>query len=285
MLLTSPLIPAMPTGHFSIGDLSFSFEGDLAELAHCQELIREIDQAEQRLHRASGSDRVVLIYDRDLEGERGTFDKMRLRAYDEENNYTIDIGETDNNPLGIYVGYDQNIEVYNRESGETWQIDPEGNRIDSSEGKSSPEDRSGTSSRAETRRTAEPGSAREPEPLSTSPTPEEPESPSQAKEEGPSKAEIRSAAETLLDRTNRHPPAQEVGETTIPGGPLADKIRGFARYCGRDEGYLRRVLDVQGVGAVRELTVGQVPETIKMIVDDGKLHQNESTGPDDNLPF
>ena len=63
----------MPTGHFTIGDLSFSYDGDLEELAHCQEIIREIRRAEQRLRRASGSQKVVLIYDRDLEGERGTF--------------------------------------------------------------------------------------------------------------------------------------------------------------------------------------------------------------------
>lgn len=122
----------MPTGHFTIGDLSFSFEGNLQELAHCQEIMREIRRAERRLRRAADSERVVLIYDRNLEGERGTFDKMRLRTYDNTHNYTLDVGVTDNNPLGIYVGYDQNIEVYNRETGETWQIDPEGNRLEGS---------------------------------------------------------------------------------------------------------------------------------------------------------
>jgi len=122
----------MPTGHFTIGDLSFSFEGDLKELAHCQEIIREIQRAEQRLRRAAGAQEVRLIYDRDLEGERGTFDKMRLRAYDGSTNYTLDIGVTDNNPLGIYVGYDQNIEAYDREQGKTWEIDPEGNRVETS---------------------------------------------------------------------------------------------------------------------------------------------------------
>jgi hypothetical protein len=91
----------MPTGHYTIGDLSFSFEGDLTELAHCQEIIREIQRAEQRLRRAAGSQEVFLIYDRDLEGERGTFDKMRLRAYDDATNYTLDLGVTDNNPLGV----------------------------------------------------------------------------------------------------------------------------------------------------------------------------------------
>jgi len=274
----------MPTGRFSIGDLSFSFEGDLTELAHCQELIREIDRAEQRLRRASGSDRVVLIYDRDLEGERGTFDKMRLRAYDEENNYTIDIGETDNNPLGIYVGYDQNIEVYNRESGNTWQIDPEGHRVDSPKEEPSPKEQPESQTRGDARRAAAQEASRD-APSSARPASEQSGTDSQAEVEGPSEAEIRSASDMLLDRASRHPPEQRVGETTLSGGPLAEKIQGFARYCGRDEGYLHRVLDAQGVSSVHELTVGQVPGAIEMIRDEETLRQNEDFGQDDDLPF
>lgn len=257
----------MPTGHFTIGDLSFSFEGDLNELAHCQELIREINRAEQRLRRASGSQEVYLIYDQDLEGERGTFDKMRLRAYDDETNYTLDIGVTDNNPLGIYVGYDQNIEVYDRDRGETWQIDPEGNRVESAEGQDempTPE---------ETTQQTPPAGQEEP-----------PTSPSSAREE-PSRAEIERAAEALRQRVSTHPSGQLVGETTIPDGPLGEKLKGFARYCGRDEGYLHRVLDAVGVSAVGAIAVGQVPDVIDMIRDEEVLRQNESFEPDDELPF
>lgn len=116
-------------GHFTIGDLNFSFDGDLKELAHCQEIIREIRQAEYRLQRVADSDKVYLIYDQDLEGERGTFDKMRLRCYDDEHTYTLDIGVTDTNPLGIYVGHDQNVRVYHRERGESWEVDDDGNRV------------------------------------------------------------------------------------------------------------------------------------------------------------
>jgi len=252
----------MPTGHFQIGDLSFSFDGTLKELAHCQEIVREIDRAEQRLRRASGVERVVVIYDQDLEGERGTFDKMRLRAYDDDNNYTLDLGVTDTNPLGVYVGYDQNIEVYNRDSGDTWQITPDGDRVEADENGPEVADREDASTREPRQRPAEPVSS-----------------------EGPSRAEIERAAEVLQNRVRQHPPEQRVGETTIPDGPLGAKITGFAAYCGRDDGYLRRVLDVKGVSTVDALTVGQVPDVLAMIKDEETLRQNERFEPDDELPF
>lgn len=270
----------MPTGHFTIGDLSFSYDGDLEELAHCQEIIREIKRAEQRLRRASGSQKVVLIYDRDLEGERGTFNKMRLRTYDDARNYTLDIGVTDNNPLGIYVGYDQNIEVYDREQEETWQIDPAGNRVDSSEEQAESSERDETTAQ---------GSGTSPEPPASSarPTdqPAEALSSSDTSTEGPSQVEIERAAQALQNRLSGHPPEQLVGETTIPDGPLGEKLKGFARYCGRDEGYLSRVLDAVGVSAVGEITVGQVPDVMDLIKDEEVLRQNESFEPDDDLPF
>lgn len=260
----------MPTGHFTIGDLSFSFEGDLKELAHCQKIIREIQRAEQRLRRASGSQEVFLIYNQDLEGERGTFDKMRLRAYDDAKNYTLDIGVTDNNPLGIYVGYDQNIEVYDRERGDVWQIDPEGNRVESSDGQDEmPEPEEQPPSPSQTQSAAA----------------EAPLASASSAQEAPPRAEIERAAEALRARVSGYPSEQLVGETTIPGGPLADKLKGFARYCGRDEGYLHRVLDAVGVSAVGELAVGQVGDVIDMIKDEEVLRQNESFEPDDELPF
>jgi hypothetical protein len=257
----------MPEGHFTIGDLSFSFEGDLRELAHCQKIIREINRAEQRLRQASGSQEVFLIYDQDLEGERGTFDKMRLRAYDDAKNYTLDIGVTDNNPLGIYVGYDQNIEVYDRDRGEAWQIDLEGNRVESSERQDEMPEPEATTQQAPPTDQEEP-----------------PASPSSA-QEGPSRAEIERAAEALRKRVRTPPSEQLVGETTIPDGPLAEKLKGFARYCGRDEGYLHRVLDAVGVSSVDQIAVGQVPDVIDMIKDEEMLRQNESFEPDDQLPF
>lgn len=117
-------------GHFTIGDLSFSFDGDLKELAHCQEIIREIRNAEYDLRSYSGADDVYLVYDDDLEGERGTFDKMRLRAYGNGKSYTIDLGVTDTNPLGIYVGYDTPIDVYDYDRESRSQI-PRGEDDDS----------------------------------------------------------------------------------------------------------------------------------------------------------
>ncbi len=266
----------MPTGHFTIGDLSFSFDGDLEELAHCQEIVREIKRAEKRLRQASGSQEVFLIYDQDLEGERGTFDKMRLRTYDDTNNYTLDIGVTDNNPLGIYVGYDQNIEVYNRDSGEAWQIDPEGNRVESTV-----QDEVKESEEAATR--AAEASRQQSHP--TESASEEPAPSSRSRADGPSPADIESAAEVLRKRASRHPPEQLVGETTIPDGPLGEKLKGFAEYCGRSEGYLHRVLDTKDVSSVEELTVGQVADTVDMIKDEEVLRQNESFEADGDLPF
>jgi hypothetical protein len=277
----------MPTGHFTIGDLSFSFEGDLKELAHCQEIIREIQRAEQRLRRASGAQEVLLIYDRDLEGERGTFDKMRLRAYDGSTNYTLDIGVTDNNPLGIYVGYDQNIEAYDREQGETWEIAPEGNRVETSaeqgpsRGDADAEGQRTEASSPETSPAAAPSSGGG---ASSSPSSAQAQGTSQAAQ-GASRAEIERAATALQARVQGSPSDQLVGETTIPDGPLADKLHGFVRYAGRDEGYLSRVLDAMSVPSVERLTVGQVEDAIEMITDEEALRQNESFEPDRDLPF
>jgi hypothetical protein len=277
----------MPTGHFTIGDLSFSFEGDLKELAHCQEIIREIQRAEQRLRRAAGAQEVRLIYDRDLEGERGTFDKMRLRAYDGSTNYTLDIGVTDNNPLGIYVGYDQNIEAYDREQGETWEIAPEGNRVETSaeqgpsRGDADAEGQRTEASSPETSPAAAPSSGGG---ASSSPSSAQAQGTSQAAQ-GASRAEIERAATALQARVQGSPSDQLVGETTIPDGPLADKLHGFVRYAGRDEGYLSRVLDAMSVPSVERLTVGQVEDAIEMITDEEALRQNESFEPDRDLPF
>lgn len=277
----------MPTGHFTIGDLSFSFEGDLKELAHCQEIIREIQRAEQRLRRASGAQEVLLIYDRDLEGERGTFDKMRLRAYDGSTNYTLDIGVTDNNPLGIYVGYDQNIEAYDREQGETWEIAPEGNRVETSaeqgpsRGDADAEGQRTEASSPETSPAAAPSSGGG---ASSSPSSAQAQGTSQVAQ-GASRAEIERAAAALQARVQGSPSDQLVGETTIPDGPLADKLHGFVRYAGRDEGYLSRVLDAMSVPSVERLTVGQVEDAIEMITDEEALRQNESFEPDRDLPF
>lgn len=279
----------MPTGHFTIGDLSFSFEGDLKELAHCQEIIREIQRAEQRLRRAAGAKEVRLIYDRDLEGERGTFDKMRLRAYDGSTNYTLDIGVTDNNPLGIYVGYDQNIEAYDREQGKTWEIDPEGNRVETSaeQGPSRGDADAGAQRTEASPRESSPAAASPSGPeaaASSSPSSAQAERTPQA-EQGASRAKIERAATALQARVQGHPSDQLVGETTIPDGPLADKLRGFVQYAGRDEGYLSRVLDAMSVPSVERLTVGQVDDAIEMIKDEEVLRQNESFEPDSDLPF
>ena len=279
----------MPTGHFTIGDLSFSFEGDLKELAHCQEIIREIQRAEQRLRRAAGAQEVRLIYDRDLEGERGTFDKMRLRAYDGSTNYTLDIGVTDNNPLGIYVGYDQNIEAYDREQGRTWEIDPEGNRVETSaeQGPSRGDADAGAQRTEASPRESSPAAASPSGPeaaASSSPSSAQAERTPQA-EQGASRAKIERAATALQARVQGHPSDQLVGETTIPDGPLADKLRGFVQYAGRDEGYLSRVLDAMSVPSVERLTVGQVDDAIEMIKDEEVLRQNESFEPDSDLPF
>lgn len=222
----------MPTGKFQIGDLEFSYDGDLEELAHCQEIIREFRQAEYRLQRAADTKEVRLIYDRDLEGDHGTFDKMRLRSHNGSRSYTIDIGVTDNNPLGIYVGYDENIKVYDRESEDRWEIDPDGNRIGGDHSPSSSKGSNGREGRSH------------------------------------SEQKIKDSARGLIKMIGDAGPSpdQKAKAIELPAGDtLKEKIEGLIDYAGCSEAEVKRVLKDVGTGSVGEMTPEEATEAITLI--------------------
>lgn len=270
----------MPTGQFTIGDLAFTFGGSLKELARCQEIIREINQAEYRLKKASGSDQVKVIYDQDLEGEQGTFDKMRLRAYDDSQNYTLDIGTTDNNPLGIYVGYDQNIEVYDRETGETWEITPEGDEI----GKPSQTGKRPSQSRQQAKSTSPRGGSRYGQQFKSAR-----QSSVAGKPDGSRRSEAaermaardgvdaEEALKVLVKQASVHPDQNLAGETTVGKSeePLDQKIRDFAKLCDRDGEYIERVKVVQNFESASDLPVGRLEETLHLILSEERLRRKE----------
>lgn len=248
----------MPNGHFHIGDLSFSFEGTLKELAEVQSLMREFRRAEGRLKTASGSDRVVVVYDDELEGEQGTFDKMRLRAYDDTCNYTLDIGNTDNNPLGIYVGFDQNIEVWDREQEARYEITPEGDKVQGEAGDpASPASGSGSQEAASSQETGG--------------------------------APLSQVARRLLGKLEDRPSDLSLADAREKDGDtLAEKLQGFSRYKGRDEAYRKRVFAVIGVKSFQGMTIGDARTAIPYLDDEVRLQAAEehaaSSGGGD-LPF
>lgn len=240
----------MPTGHFTIGDLSFSFEGDLRELAHCQEIMREIRQSEGRLKKASGVKSVVLVYDQDLEGERGTFDKMRLRAYDEEKNYTLDIGQTDTNPLGIYVASGQPIDVWHREKEEGYLLSPDENR--SGEVRKEGESSSGSSSGASSGESSGRG----------------------AGEESLPGGELEGAAAQLAGIARKYDRSTPAKDISIKGNTLSDKFQGLARHLGREDAYVERVQSVLG-GKFSGLTAAEGLEAIRLLASRERLQARE----------
>jgi len=244
----------MPTGHFSIGDLSFSYEGSLKELAHCQRIQREISRAERRLRRASGSDRVVLIYDTGLEGERGTFDKLRLRAYDSDCNYTLDIGNTDENPFGVYVGGADNITVYNRtEEREEHEITPDGEKV-----------QLGGSGVREGSRSS---------------------SGESASEAGSSEIDPQKVASTVQALLSQKPESQALSETILDDGPAPEKIRTLASLFGRDEDYVRRVAGAIGFQSLEEITVGTAEAVVECLSDPNELQSREQSSAGGDLPI
>lgn len=249
----------MPQGHYTIGDLTFTFEGSLKELAHCQEIMREIRQAEGRLKKHSGASQVKLIYDQDLEGEQGTFDKMRLRAHTSERNYTIDIGATDNNPLGVYVGHDTPVDVYDREAERVGEIPVGAEEVQWS-----------GSGRSQPGQNGEPAQGEQ-----------------AAQDTGvdgtPSDDRIVAMRDHLLAKIEGTDDDREAGEVTLESGAtLAAKLNGFAGYVGRSAGYVKRVLDVHGVESFEVLHVAQARQAIRQIAHPEQLEMAEE---DTDLPF
>lgn len=277
-LLHKAISNVMPTGHFQIGDLSFSYEGSFEELAQCQSVMREFRQAEHRLKTAAGSDKVYLIYDQDLQGDSGAFDKLRLRSYDDENNYTMDIGSTSKNPLGIFPGLkdDKNIHVYHRETGERWEITPDGEVVGKSEASaksngpqrersSSEQDPGGNSMRShEDQRRSSAGGNRS--------------NSGKTREKRSGKAEGWSddpdeRARTIIKKAEVHPDDKGVGETSLTSGELAEEIRWYADACNRGNQYMAQVLNYFGVETVEDLRIGDVRETFRLIHSEAKLQK------------
>jgi hypothetical protein len=105
------------TGIYQLADLTIEVEGSIEELVDVQGVEREFSRACRKIRKAAGEEDVQILLDKDLESDEGRkFSKIRLRAYANGKNYTIDCGSTEDNILGVYVPWDAPVEVYDRES-------------------------------------------------------------------------------------------------------------------------------------------------------------------------
>jgi len=113
------------TGIFQLADLTVQAEGSMEELVEAQGVEREFSRACRKIREAAGDADVQILLDKDLESEEGRkFSKIRLRAYANGKNYTIDCGSTDENILGVYVPWEAPVEVYDRETEEVEEVYP-----------------------------------------------------------------------------------------------------------------------------------------------------------------
>jgi len=72
--------------------------------------------------------------------------------------------------------------------------------------------------------------------------------------------------------------------------PFSEKLRKLAGFLDRDGEYVTRVLDVKNVATLRDLTMDEAVDVIKMLDDEDTLQQNEALQeetfePDDTIPF
>jgi len=274
-------------GSYQIADLEVTIDGSMKELAKAQNVEREFRRACRRLRTQSGADEAFFRVDTELEGENGTFHKFRLRAYapNAPEVYTIDCGITDENPLGVYVGWNAPIEIYNRETQQVRTIDPKTGEV--TEGRDGQQQESTSAANpsgtpeasASQQRNTQQRTRHESEEMydanagSTAGTNGKP-SPEQA---------ARQLAETVRQQ---YEPSVLAGEAQLASGDLlSQKLRGLVEYAGRDHGYQARVLDALGVGGFDEVAVGQLGDVTQMIVDEDTLRENESFEPQDDLPF
>jgi hypothetical protein len=113
------------TGIYQLADLTIQVEGSIEELVDCQGVAREFDRACRKIREAAGDADVQILLDKNLESSEGReFSKVRLRAYAEGKNYTIDCGSTEDNILGVYVPWDAPVEVYDREAETVEEVQP-----------------------------------------------------------------------------------------------------------------------------------------------------------------
>jgi hypothetical protein len=263
-------------GSFQLADLQVTLDGSMKELAQAQGVEREFRRACRRLRTQSGAENVFFRVDTGLEGENGSFHKFRLRSYapDSPEVYTIDCGITDENPLGIYVGWNAPIEIYNRETEQVRTIDPETGEVtegrgSDSSGGGSAANPSGDGRASSTRQNGREQHASE-------------KVYDQSARSGPSPEQ---AARSLTQKAQKHPDDTLAGEAQMGGTTLGAKLRGLAEYCDRDSGYVSRILDSLQLSGLEQVAVGQVQTVAQMMLDEEVLRQNESFDPDDDLPF
>lgn len=118
-------------GVFRLADLTLQVEGSIRELVKAQSVQREFERACRKIREVAGSDDVQIVLDEDLKSEEGrTFSKVRLRAYADGKVYSIDCGMNEpqserKTPFGIFVRWEAPVQVYDRETEETWEVNLE----------------------------------------------------------------------------------------------------------------------------------------------------------------
>lgn len=269
-------------GSFQIADLQVSLDASMKELAEAQGVEREFRRACRRLRTQSGADEVFFRVDTGLEGPNGTFHKFRLRAYapNAPEVYTIDCGITDENPLGIYVGWNAPIEIYNRETEQVRTIDPETGEV--TEGRQNGPSQSQPGSQSQS--AANPSGT--PEASSTRQNGSRQKHDSEEMYDSGQPSAEEAARKLAQTARQQYEPGVLAGEAQLASGDLlSQKLRKLVSYAGRDNGYQTRVLDALGVGGFDEVAVGQLGDVTQMIVDEETLRENESFEPQDDLPF
>lgn len=272
-------------GSFELADLQIILDGSIKELAQAQGVEREFRRACRRLRAQSGADEVFFRVDTGLEGQNGTFHKFRLRAYapNSPEIYTIDCGITDENPLGIYVGWNAPIEIYNRETEQVRTIDPETGEV--SEGRGNGTQQSGDQQNEAASNPSSDGrasSTRQNGQTGGRPQHESQKVYDQSSQSAPTKEQ---AADALVAEAQKHPEDTLAFGCQVNGTMLDEKLKGLAEYCGRDHGYMARVLDALQLQSLGQVAVGQVQTVANMMLDEEVLRENESYEPDDQLPF
>jgi len=113
------------TGIFQLADLTIQVEGSMEELVEAQGVEREFSRACRKIRKAANDADVQILLDKNLQSDEGReFSKIRLRAYANGKNYTIDCGSTDENILGVYVPWEAPVEVYDRETETVKEVKP-----------------------------------------------------------------------------------------------------------------------------------------------------------------
>lgn len=96
-------------GYIQVADLKLFVEGDLKDIVTANRQANEINEAARTLAARAGEKHSIsdvrLIVDEGLPGPNGPFHKFRLRVRDGPagRTYTVNLGETNNQPLPLFV--------------------------------------------------------------------------------------------------------------------------------------------------------------------------------------